>query len=1005
MFRPALIATLFLLLLASRPTAPHTQQQETSKKIYLSDVSCSTFASSLPKILVDAKRRIFSFSMPIYQCDRSVAETGKTDVHGIRQPSAISIQGKSYEKGIGIGTPFVLTYDLGGAYTFFSTIAGVDDADQQPENWVFEIYLDDVKAGSWPVAKDRAAEIRLETTGAQELVLVGAGRDKMMVDLADAYLTQTSAPSRPPVKPTNRRAMFEIDNHLIINSDVLLLGKTAKKIDAEKGPDESALSLGGYGRTTSSRGADMWAGIKDKGDRLRWQALIRRPGRYRVWLRVVSSLPGEGPTPRDYHLQIHGKILPCQRDSRTIVERMPGERFTGHRWGYIYSDIHLEYGLHDVEIENASGAWLAVNRVVLVREGPVATSLAPGQALKPLASPLAFLASPRWEPKKVIGQHFISADNPEPFAPAQELGLMFAPTLTGIGAQFANADEESIRRLLSSHLPFTIHARFNRPYESPVIDEETYELIRRLAGDRWLGFWTTEWSDCFMINYLQSSPEAKTVPKTRKEAYERVKAWYQQHAAKCYDDLLAMCATWPWDHYAGEWSGGSGFHDEPGISPGTQIRILFSRGAARQYGKVWHSYIAPGAHDAHSWIQNRYLVRNRPYDTRQNPEGGGSISWVKRMMYLTYMWGTSSLKNETPAYQTDMTPDGTIVLSPMGEIAAKFFEFAATHKNRGVAYTPVGIVLDHMHGWGGHPIYPDHYPPLTWGRLQPEPGDYMKDALFQLLYPGQFDELNEWNLLSPTPYGDIFDVMLSTARLEHLEAYPVLVLVGDVAADMSQELAYRLQTYVRQGGTLVVNVAQLAHPFPVDILGVRLTDKRGQADSAKCDLDGHQMKGGTFSFRVIELQGAKSIMSTSRNAPLVTRHKVGKGAVILTMVPFLLQENLNAVCFLPHLLEHVTSGLLPFRIAGDIEFVVNRNEDSWLITLINNRGVFKLPTEREIIDYHQIQRAYITLSYKPAKLTDWINGQSIGARKLNRQEWQLTVDIPPGDLRIVQLQD
>ena len=338
-----------------------------------------------------------------------------------------------------------------------------------------------------------------------------------MVDLADAYLTQTSAPSRPPVKPTNRRAMFEMDNHLIINSDVLLLSRTAKKIDAEKGPDESALSLGGYGRTTSSRGADMWAGIKDKGDRLRWQALIRRPGRYRVWLRVVSSLPGEGPTPRDYHLQIHGKILPCQRDSRTIVERMPGERFTGHRWGYIYSDIHLEYGLHDVEIENASGAWLAVNRVVLVREGPVAPSLTPGQALKPLASPLAFLASPRWEPKTVLGQHFFSGDHGEPFVGARQLGLMFAPTLT----DFGRPDEESIRRLLSSDLPFTIHARFNRPYESPVIDEETYELIRRLAGDRWLGFWTTEWSDGFMINYLQSSREAKD--RTEKHARKLMK--------------------------------------------------------------------------------------------------------------------------------------------------------------------------------------------------------------------------------------------------------------------------------------------------------------------------------------------------------------------------------------------------------------------------------------------------------------------------------------------------
>ena len=433
------------------------------------------------------------------------------------------------------------------------------------------------------------------------------------------------------------------------------------------------------------------------------------------------------------------------------------------------------------------------------------------------------------------------------------------------------------------------------------------------------------------------------------------------------------------------------------------MRMLFPRGAARQYGTYWHSYAAPGAHDAHSWVQNNYMSRSRP-NFRQGPNGGGSISWLKRTMYLTYMWGTSSFHNETPAYETNMTTDGKVGLSPMGEVAAEFYQFAATHKDRGTCYTPVGIMLDLMHGWGSRSIYPDAYPVLTWGCLQPEPSDYMKDALFDMLYPGQIDGLNERNLLCNTPFGDLFDVMLSSAAPEHIQAYPVLFLVGDLAADMNDTLASSLETYVRKGGTLVMNVEQISPAFGKELLGVDVTSRTEHAKDVKCALDNHQMKRQPFSYRVVALKEAKTIMSTSDDKPLVTRNEVGKGAVILTTVPYLLQDNLNAVCFLPHLMEHVTSGLLPFRVTGDVEYAANRSTDSWLVTILNNRGVYKLPTEPTRIDTRQRQTAYITLPGRPTAVTDWMTDTPLSTEKVD-DKWRVAVDIPPGDVRIVQIGD
>jgi len=971
--------------------------------IYLSDLSQITTEG--PPALLEAKRITWAYGLPIYQCDRSVAEYGPRIARGIREPYPIIVAGKPYAKGVGTGTPFVFTYRLDRKYRRFTVTVGVDGQEDAPESWEFVVYRDQVEAGRWKVDADRAVSIGVDIAGSEELVLVGIGRDKMMVDLADACLeVDTRGSSTNVARPGSRRAMLELDDRLIIDCEVLLLARSAKKIDARTGPDQSIGGLGGYGRIAAGRGADTWAALQHQGDRLRWQACVRRPGRYTVHARVVAAAPGVPPDPADYVVRINGAVVKCTLAVETIVERMPAERFTGHAWGYLVASVDLAWGLHDVEIANGKGNFLATNRVILV---PKASTPLLAVTVPPSAAPPGTLVAPssRWRPHHTAGAHYVCADDGAPFETARAKGMMFAPHLVGVGDDAFNADPDMVETMLESGLPFSIHSRFtetsmdDQGASDPPIPPALNQRIARELGDRFLGYSSTEWSDCFVL-WAAQRPGITT----RAEGYERARRWYRERAATRYDNILPMCATWHYDHYAGEWGGVAGFMDEPGVAPEVQLNILFARGAARQYGKPWHSYVAPGAHDAHTWVANYYMTRQAPHHTCRTPTAGSSIAWYRRMLYLTYMWGTSSIKNESPAYLTDMTDDGSTVLSPMGSAAAEFLEFAATHPDRGICCTPVGLVLDRMHGWGGHPILPDQCPQLTWGTVPLDAGDYMKDAVFQVIYPYQFDTHNEWHLLSSSPYGDLFDIMLSTARPEHFRAYAVLMAVGDLAVDMDTDLVARLQGYVKDGGTLVITAGQLGSCFPEEMIGVRITDRTARHDTACWAGGGESIHGGVFRHRIIESHGAEAVLATADGDPLVTQHDHGNGRVLLVTVPHLLQENLNGVGFLPHLMAYLTAGLIPFRVDGDVEYVVNRTDDAWLLTVLNNRGIYKLPTEPAIVDQRQRQRVRVHVDHAVGRVTDWMDDHPITCH-VDGGGHAFDIDVAPGDLRIVKIED
>ncbi len=86
--------------------------------VQLSDASRRD--SGAPYLLVDARRRSWSLHDPIYQCDRSCIHEHAPWIS--RESAPLSILSFEYDKGIGIATPFLLTYRLDGAYAQFEAV-------------------------------------------------------------------------------------------------------------------------------------------------------------------------------------------------------------------------------------------------------------------------------------------------------------------------------------------------------------------------------------------------------------------------------------------------------------------------------------------------------------------------------------------------------------------------------------------------------------------------------------------------------------------------------------------------------------------------------------------------------------------------------------------------------------------------------------------------------------------------------------------------------------------
>ena len=289
------------------------------------------------------------------------------------------------------------------------------------------------------------------------------------------------------------------------------------------------------------------------------------------------------------------------------------------------------------------------------------------------------------------------------------------------------------------------------------------------------------------------------------------------------------------------------------------------------------------------------------------------------------------------------SPEHPWKLTSHGRAAAEVFAFMRQH-DRGIAYTPVAIVLDHLNGYNAYMGKP-------WGTMENTAGDLKAKNLFQhQLFPDS-DHIHakpsadnpESSFLRPTPFGEMFDVLLSSAGAKVLESYPVVLLVGDITFDA--DFVRQIFQAVRKGSTLLLNP--------------------------------RHAKALSDDFDRLKAAGTVEVLETWENP--TTRRK-------------------SAIS--NEQLAQLNADYLPISVRGDpVQYQINRNRRGWVIELINNGGVVKKPERSAIIDPDRLARVNLLPRISLRSVYKWSRSNDIELSTTS----PITINIGPGESVFVEL--
>jgi hypothetical protein len=198
-----------------------------------------------------------------------------------------------------------------------------------------------------------------------------------------------------------------------------------------------------------------------------------------------------------------------------------------------------------------------------------------------------------------------------------------------------------------------------------------------------------------------------------------------------------------------------------------------------------------------------------------------------------------------------------------------------------------------------------------------------------------------------------------------------------------------------------LNAAQIGN-VPQTLLGVRVINATAEADGARCLSPGEaaqDLSGQLFRYEKVELKGATTLIAAANGDPLVTVNKVGNGSVVFSTLPDLLGVDERVTPFAAHLLAHVFSDATPVQVRGDVEYLINRTDNGWVVTLLNNNGVYKTQQGMAQVDRSAYVDVSITLrGEKIQSATDWISDLS-----LNVATGNVNLRVAPGGVAVVEL--
>jgi hypothetical protein len=353
---------------------------------------------------------------------------------------------------------------------------------------------------------------------------------------------------------------------------------------------------------------------------------------------------------------------------------------------------------------------------------------------------------------------------------------------------------------------------------------------------------------------------------------------------------------------------------------------------------------------------------------------------------------------------------------PQGIVTRDMARVIEKHGDRGVLYTPVAFAIDYWGGWiNRYASWPGY--PLRWG-------DDEISELMMTFFPvcgrnplGFGYEVANKDM-ADTPFGECFDVLKPNPpsgilAQDALNGYKILWVAGSWR-EMPTELVERMKTYVRAGGTLVVNAAHLQGGFPnnkgvmalgQDVLGVTLTGEAKSATDAVFALDDEQrkpLKSDAFRYAVVKPTSAKMIAKTAAGDPLITLNRVGDGHVILMTTWYNLSDQKQRLTpTAERLLAYLTRQAMPVEVKGRIRYLVTRRKDGWVVVLLNNKGIFKTSQANAEIDHLQRVTIDLTLREPALHVSEWTQDYTSWPFEVKDGKTLCGITVPPGDVRVL----
>jgi hypothetical protein len=583
-------------------------------------------------------------------------------------------------------------------------------------------------------------------------------------------------------------------------------------------------------------------------------------------------------------------------------------------------------------------------------------------------------------------------------------------------------DGSAFRRYLAeTKSPFAVLINYGDANFSEADGQAAWKLLNGELRDQFLGWISGEsvgfvWGEA--PQYLKISPDM-----TRTQLLEAHRTFYTDALSRKWSRMFKTQTGPMWDkmipaqstsstsfaHALGEWGVRFFGMETAAVQPMTAMRIAFTRGAARQYGGEFFYYHAPNFGDTATTFtkQQNFAGPDNFFHSRYGATMGPSLSWYRKSYYLYYMSGASAIYLEQGFDQFFKPGPGEhpFQLNPLGRITDEFVRFAEKHPDPGVPYTPIAFLLDPAHGWEM-----TDYPQWPFEVSQINRSDRaLRELIGAAYYPGSVREgepaSGERQAFVPGIFGNIFDVLVtSETRKDAIDSYRAAIAGGRI--DWSKQWADKLGLYVRNGGTLVINSAQIKG-LPADLLGVRLTGANAEAHNAKClspNEPEQDLSGQIFRYDRVEAKGADVMIATTSGDPLVTVNKVGRGRVVFVALPDLLGEDERLTPFVAHVLAHLAADATPIRVEGDVEYLINRSAHGWVVTVFNDNGVFK--PQQGLAQVDRSANVNATISLRGAAISnasEWTSDRTLTVKKQTGASDSVNLNIPAGGIAVVEL--